>query len=137
MVDKKYWQNFRLPLGTTQYCLSGSKWSFDNSFLFVGSVATTGMIVIEKVLLDEIRYKKMFFLISIVVGYGNVTPTTPKGRLFCTLFPIFSIPFFAMMQNYMTGIHSENNKKIFFTIFLFKVPLKLPSVEKRIIYYSK
>jgi hypothetical protein len=37
----------------TQHCLNGNKWSFENSFVFVGSVATT-------------------------IGYGNVTPQTVK-----------------------------------------------------------
>ena len=36
-------------------CLQGNKWTFDNSFLYVGSVATT-------------------------IGYGNVTPKTESGQ---------------------------------------------------------
>ena len=36
-------------------CLQGNKWTFDNTFLFVGSVATT-------------------------IGFGNVTPKTTSGQ---------------------------------------------------------
>ena len=41
-----------------QHCLQGNVWSYDSTFLFVGSVATT-------------------------IGYGNVTPKT-REELFST-----------------------------------------------------
>ena len=44
-------------------CLQGNKWTFDNTFLFVGSVATT-------------------------IGFGNVTPKTISGQVLCIAFAI-------------------------------------------------
>ena len=42
-----------------QHCLQGNVWSYDSTFLFVGSVATT-------------------------IGYGNVTPKTREEIVFST-----------------------------------------------------
>ena len=39
----------------------GNRWSYDSTFLFIGSVATT-------------------------IGYGNVVPKTDNGRILCCVF---------------------------------------------------
>ena len=41
--------------------LKGNRWSYDSTFLFIGSVATT-------------------------IGYGNVVPKTDNGRILCCVF---------------------------------------------------
>ena len=66
----------------TSNCLTGNKWSFDSSFLFVGSVATT-------------------------IGYGNVTPTTISGRWYCIIFSLVSIPIFAILLSFIFGVYIE------------------------------
>ena len=47
-------------------------WNFHNSFFFAGTVATT-------------------------IGYGSITPATEEGKLFCIIFTIIGIPYFAYM----------------------------------------
>ena len=47
-------------------------WDFHNSFFFAGTVATT-------------------------IGYGSITPTTKKGKMFCIAFTLIGIPYFAYM----------------------------------------
>ncbi|XP_070563269.1 potassium channel subfamily K member 18-like [Ptychodera flava] len=43
----------------------------------------------------------MFSLTTIsTIGYGNVTPVTTKGRLFCIFYSIFGIPLFLLFLSY-------------------------------------
>ena len=53
------------------YCLQGNRWSYDSTFLFIGSVATT-------------------------IGYGNVVPETRNGRVLCCVFSIIRIGFIVL-----------------------------------------
>jgi len=53
-------------------------WNFHNAFFFAGTVATT-------------------------IGYGNISPSTDKGKLFCIAFTVIGIPYFA----YMVGALAE------------------------------
>ena len=46
--------------------------TFDNTFLFVGSVATT-------------------------IGYGHIVPKTKAGKATCVGFTIFAVPLFAIL----------------------------------------
>ena len=46
------------------YCLQGNRWSYDSTFLFIGSVATT-------------------------IGYGNVVPETEGSANLCSILPFY------------------------------------------------
>ena len=62
-----------------QNCLQGDTWSFDSTFLFVGSVATTiGNRVYSINRTVPIEHTNE--------GYGNITPKTENGKVICMLF---------------------------------------------------
>ena len=52
--------------------LNAPKWSYMNSFYFVGNIVTT-------------------------IGYGHMVPETTWGRLFCIVYALFGIPLTALM----------------------------------------
>lgn len=58
-------------------------WTFDNSFLFVGSLATT-------------------------IGYGHIVPKTTQGRLLCIVFIILAVPLFAILLQFISLYINEN-----------------------------
>lgn len=70
-----------------QHCLQGNVWSYDSTFLFVGSVATT-------------------------IGYGNVTPKTREGKLLCIAFCVISIPIFARLVYLTTEVLDDMIQKL-------------------------
>ena len=53
-------------------CMDVDQWSYDNAFLYVGSVAST-------------------------VGYGNVIPKTDDGRKLTIILAIIGIPIYAIL----------------------------------------
>ncbi|XP_053255585.1 potassium channel subfamily K member 16-like isoform X1 [Podarcis raffonei] len=53
-----------------------SNWDFANSFFFVGTMLAT-------------------------IGYGNVSPQTKEGQIFCIIFALFGIPFNLICLNYI------------------------------------
>ena len=58
-------------------------WTFDNSFLFVGSLATT-------------------------IGYGHIVPKTTQGRLLCIVFICIAVPLFAILLQFISLYINEN-----------------------------
>ncbi|CBY34429.1 unnamed protein product [Oikopleura dioica] len=55
------------------------KWTFHSAFFFAGTVATT-------------------------IGYGQLVPSTDESRIFCIIFAVIGIPYFA----YMTSVISQS-----------------------------
>ena len=62
-------------------CFS-DEWTFDNTFLFMGSVATT-------------------------IGYGHIVPKTPGGKTLCISFTLFAVPLFAILLQYISILIDE------------------------------
>ncbi|XP_026100921.1 potassium channel subfamily K member 10-like [Carassius auratus] len=58
------------PIGDTSY--NSSHWDLGSSFFFAGTVITT-------------------------IGYGNISPSTEGGKIFCILYAIFGIPLFGFL----------------------------------------
>ena len=52
-------------------------WTFDNTFLFMGSVATT-------------------------IGYGHIVPKSERGKISCIIFTMFSVPLFAILLQFIS-----------------------------------
>lgn len=65
------------------------RWDYHNAFFFAGSLAST-------------------------IGYGNISPETRSGKLFCILFIMIGIPYFG----YMLSIISEIIRYKFNNIFV-------------------
>ena len=68
-------------------CFEGEKWSFDQTFVYVGSVATT-------------------------IGFGNVTPKTQRGKILTMCVAGISIPLFGIL---CSKINKQGNLKAFST----------------------
>lgn len=66
-------------------CFEGEKWSFDQTFVYVGSVATT-------------------------IGFGNVTPKTQRGKILTMFVAGISIPLFGIL---CSKINKQGNSIIF------------------------
>ncbi|XP_001379448.3 potassium channel subfamily K member 16 [Monodelphis domestica] len=60
-----------------------SNWDFSNSFFFAGTVVTT-------------------------IGYGNLSPSTEAGQIFCVFYALFGIPLNVVFFNHLgTGLRSH------------------------------
>jgi len=64
-------------------CYGGtSRWDFHNAFFFAGTLVST-------------------------IGYGNVSPVTPNGKLFCIFFVAFGVPYFAYLLTILSEVISD------------------------------
>ena len=70
-----------------------NNWNFHNSFFFAG----TGK-------LENCRQKFKTWIrfsyhnkVATTIGYGSITPATEEGKMFCIIFTIIGIPYFAYM----------------------------------------
>ena len=61
-----------------------------------------------------IRQKRLFYrfciwnyLVATTIGYGSITPSTNKGKLFCIVFVIIGIPYFAYMISIMAELINQ------------------------------
>ena len=97
-------------------CLQGNKWTFDNTFLFVGSVATT-------------------------IGFGNVTPKTISGQVLCIAFAIVRNWFEGLCRwtsytvYYILYIYCIYIYVLYYILYILKVWLFSPNIMQ-IIYNS-
>ena len=58
------------------------RWDFHNAFFFAGTLVST-------------------------IGYGNVSPVTPNGKLFCIFFVAFGVPYFAYLLTILSEVISD------------------------------
>ena len=65
-----------------------NNWNFHNSFFFAGTVATT-------------------------IGYGSITPATEEGKMFCIIFTIIGIPYFAYMIGSVADLIGRGIGKVY------------------------
>ena len=58
------------------------RWDFHNAFFFAGTLVST-------------------------IGYGNVSPVTQNGKLFCIFFVAFGVPYFAYLLTILSEVISD------------------------------
>ncbi|XP_051852641.1 potassium channel subfamily K member 16 [Antechinus flavipes] len=79
-VIMEAWEKGVNPTGNST---NPSNWDFSNSFFFAGTVVTT-------------------------IGYGNLSPSTEAGQIFCIFYALFGIPLNVVFLNHLgTGIRSQ------------------------------
>ena len=81
-----------------------------------------------------------FISVATTIGYGSITPSTDKGKLFCIVYTIIGIPYFAYMISVMAdlinrciswlnsrivGISITGLYIVLGTIFLIIIPAKI------------
>ncbi|XP_020855134.2 potassium channel subfamily K member 16 [Phascolarctos cinereus] len=79
-VIMEAWEKGVNPAGNST---NPSNWDFSNSFFFAGTVVTT-------------------------IGYGNLSPSTEAGQIFCIFYALFGIPLNVVFLNHLgTGLRSH------------------------------
>jgi len=62
---------------------------------------TTGTFTIHFSLPEQVGWYTLNHVlirsVATTIGYGSITPTTEEGKLFCIIFTIIGIPYFAYM----------------------------------------
>ena len=51
-------------------------------------------------------------LVATTIGYGNITPSTDEGKLFCIFFTLIGIPYFAYMISVIADVINKSIIKI-------------------------
>ncbi|XP_072498100.1 potassium channel subfamily K member 16 [Notamacropus eugenii] len=79
-VIMEAWEKGVNPTGNST---NPSNWDFSNSFFFAGTVVTT-------------------------IGYGNLSPSTEAGQIFCIFYALFGIPLNVVFLNHLgKGLRSH------------------------------
>ena len=75
-----FWLNWAKISKLLLYTINAHfRWDYHNSFFFAGTLATT-------------------------IGYGNISPETSSGKLFCLGFIVLGIPYFAYLMSVMSDV---------------------------------
>lgn len=70
-----------------------SNWDFSSSFFFAGTVVTTIGELSDKIILKWSAFIWHVLLIPLLhLGYGNLSPSTVFGQVFCVFYALIGIP---------------------------------------------
>uniref|UniRef100_A0A8C8A3C9 2P domain potassium channel Talk-1 n=1 Tax=Oryzias sinensis TaxID=183150 RepID=A0A8C8A3C9_9TELE len=105
------WENGVNPSGNST---NPSNWDFSSSFFFAGTVVTT-------------------------IGYGNLSPSTVSGQVFCVFYALFGIPLnlaFLKQIGKCLSVHLSRLERRMVAVVPLKIPRTVESVVVSLFFVS-